>query len=276
MRKFAIHTVLFAFLAFAFIEVTCALLLHSQVYLFNYPGYIIYNAILKSKNKSNQQTLLLGDSVGHQLFPNKNENDSVNSLACNQAISLAGQYILLQNYINTGSEFENLVLYLTPFSFRNNLDQEYTYHYFLKPFDNGEYRMWFTSTVKAQIAKIPFHQFHNMPHIAATSWAPDFESKDTINFTFLSPISIEYLHKIKALAEDYDFNLKIVSPPININKQELVDALDQSEIEKAGLEEEFTNYFNSISYLDSTLFSDGTHFKDPESLNAKYRNRAIE
>ncbi len=270
MRKFVLHTLLFGFLAMVFVELTCAVLLYTDVYLFNYPGYVIHDAIKKSKTKSNKKILLLGDSVGHQLFPNKDDNDSIYSLACNQAISLAGQYVLLHNYINTGAKFEKLVLFITPFSFRNNLDQMYTYHYFLKPFDNDENRYLFTNSVKEQIAKIPYHRWHSMPHIAATTWAPDYISKDTSTFTFLSPISIEYLHKIRELSKLYNFSIKIVSPPISISKREAIDSIYQNEIRNANLENEFANYFNLIAYRDSALFSDGTHFNTPEQIRVRF------
>ena len=60
--------------------------------------------------------------------------------------------------------------------------------------------------------------------------APDFESIDEINYTFLSSISIEYLNKIKDLSVKYKFELIILPTPININNKHLVNKIDKTEI----------------------------------------------
>ncbi len=197
MKRFIKNTVLFLLMTVVFIETVTAFMIFTDLYLIGYPGDVIYYSISKSKKKNSSKVLLLGDSVGRQLFSNSIFNQGINSLACNQAIGMVGQYLLLNNYLNAENKIDTLVIIYTPGSFENNLDQEYTYHYFLKPFDNSEYSSFFTETVKEQINKIPYHQFTKIPHIFATSWAPDFISRDQKDFTFLSPISVEYLTKIK-------------------------------------------------------------------------------
>ena len=103
---------------------------------------------------------------------------------------MVGQFILLNNYINAGNEPDTVYLLVSPFSFRNNLDQVYTYHYFLKPFYTDEYKPMFSETVTEQIHKIPYYNFCRIPFILTSDWAPDFSLKDKIDYTFLSPISV--------------------------------------------------------------------------------------
>jgi len=271
MKKFILNTILFSFLAFFFIEIFSLGLIYTNIYTYYLPGKEIYQSISKSKQKKNTKKLLLGDSVGRQLFPNSSNNNSINSLACNQAIGMVGHFILLNNYINSGNEIETVFLVFTPFSFRNNLDQKYTFHYFLKPFYKNEFSNLFTENVNHQIDKIPFKDFCRVPHILATSWAPHFESMDKINYTFLSPISVEYLNKIKQLSVKYKFNLIILPTPTNINKKHLIDKLDRKEIVNNNLTDEFKNYFENIIYLDSTYFSDGTHLINPKEFTEYYK-----
>lgn len=275
MKTFIKKIVLFLLLVVVFIETISGILAFTNLYLIGYPGSEIYNAINKSKKKNKSKILLIGDSVGNQLFSNKTNNDGINSLACNQAIGVVGQYFLLNNYLRTGNKIDKVFMLFTPFSFKNNLDQVYTYHYFLKPFYTSEYDSLFTETVKEQIKKIPYRQFTKIPHVFVTSWAPEFNSTDQIDYTFLSPISIEYLIKIKELSIKYNFELTILPPPTSIQKKDLIDRIDIDEFAKANLDQEFKDYFNKIIYLDSTKFVDGTHLIHPEIYTEKYRTELI-
>ena len=239
----------------------------------SYPGSEVYHSIEKSKRKNGSKILVLGDSVGKQIFSNTTFNDTINSLACNQAVGLVGQYILLNNYVNVGNSVDTVFLIMRPFSFRNNLDQKFTYHYFLKPFYRSEYSFMFTETVFHQIRKIPYNQFSKIPHILATSWAPEFMSEDGIDYTFLSPISVEYLMKIKELSKRYQFKIIILPTPLSIEKKYLIDNMDRKEIVGSGLENEFAHYFQNIVYLDSAQFSDGSHLLHPEYYTRYYKSK---
>jgi hypothetical protein len=270
MVSFVKKTVLFFVLVIFFIEAFSFVLISTNIYLFDYPGNEIYYSILKSKKKNKSKKLLLGDSVCNQLFPNKKKNGSINSLACNQAIGMVGHFLLLQNYLDAGNKIDTLYMIFTPFSFQNNLDQRYTYHYFIKPFDRPEYSRYFTKTVKKQIEKIPYRKFRRIPHIFASSWTPDYIPKEKHDFTFLSPVTVEYLTKIKDLTIQNNIKLIILPPPINLNKQHLIDDMDRYEIAGNNFQDDFQNYFDKIIYLDSTKFIDGTHLIYPENYTEIY------
>lgn len=270
MESFVKKSVLFFVLVIFFVEAFSFVLISTNIYLFDYPGNEIYYSILKSKKKNKSKKLLLGDSVCNQLFPNKKKNNSINSLACNQAIGMVGHFLLLQNYLDAGNEIDTLFMIFTPFSFQNNLDQKYTYHYFIKPFDRPEYSKSFTKTVKKQIEKIPYRKFRRIPHIFASSWAPDYIPQEKHDFTFLSPISVEYLTKIKDLTAQNNIKLIILPPPINLNKKHLIDCMNRNEIVDKNFQGDFQDYFDEIIYLDSTKFIDGTHLIYPENYTGIY------
>lgn len=241
-------------------------------------GEEIYYSIMKSKQKKKAKKILLGDSVANQLFRNSMNNGSLNSLACNQSISMAGHFILLNNYLNAGNKVDTVVLFFRPFSFQNNLDQEYTYHYFLKPFYIDEYKSTFTKKVTEQVKKIPYFQFSRLSYILTTNWAPNFISTDTNRFTFLSPISIDYLIKIKELSAQKNFKLVILSTPITLSKKPNIEKMDKNEISNTHLDVEFKNYFNSILYLNDSLFSDSIHLKHEyvDYYTNYYKNKLLQ
>ena len=280
MQKFLLKTFIYFITAILSIQIICYIYIKTNFLygVFNYPGIEIYSAIRKSKLKSVKKTLLLGDSVGKQLFSKDNKN--YNSLTTNQAISIAGNYFLLKNYLNAGNTIESLVIIYHPQSFLNNLDQKFTYHYFLKPFFNNYYNKYFSNNLFTQIKKIPNKNYLSIPSIKATNWSPSFhlsnksittETDDVDNYVknksyYLSPISIEYLNMIKSLSIKHRFSIKLLPPPISTNKKINLISF-QNETEKTDLIEEFKFYLNNLYYIDDNYFVDGIHLKNKEIIN---------
>ncbi len=237
--------------------------------------YNIYINIKKSKQNQKAKKLLLGDSVAQQLFANNEYRDPLNSLTCNQAIGIPGQYFLLTNYLLSGNRPDTLYLLFTPMwsSFQNNLDQVYTFHYFLKPFYTNEYTPLFTESLFTQIHKIPFYFLSREPYILTSNWSPDFTSEDKYYYTFLSPISKEYLKKIKDLSIKYHFTIILIPAPVNSIQKTSIENINHTEIATTGMDKEFSEYFNNISYLDDSLFSDKIHLKNPAPYTKLYKEK---
>lgn len=95
-------------------------------------GAEVYRAIETAETPHPETTTLyLGDSVAHQLFPVHTEpSPTLLYLATNQAISVAGQYCLLQMVIDHAPHLRHVYLFYTPRSWSNDLDQIFTHDYF--------------------------------------------------------------------------------------------------------------------------------------------------
>jgi hypothetical protein len=77
------------------------------------------------------RTIYLGDSVAHQLFPPGREaRPDERYLACNQAISLAGQYYLLADALAHCPGARDAYLFYYPGSFENDLGPPLSNDYF--------------------------------------------------------------------------------------------------------------------------------------------------
>lgn len=266
MKRFIFKSLGFFIFSILFVYLCSAFILHTKIFKLNYyPGKEIYTAIDKSKKNNNSKTLLIGDSVANQIFNNEEEYDQFNSLATNQAISIAGQYFLLKEYLKTGNKIDSLIMLFVPWSFKNNLDQIYTYHYFLKPFYNSDYSTLFSKTVIGQIKKLDYNLISQFPPIKIIPWAPEFSNTPSSDFTFLSPISVEYLNKISQLSKQYNFSVKIIPPPISFENKLLIESIDKSEILQTELSSELLEYFEKIKYIDKSNFSDGTHLINPKN-----------
>jgi len=272
MKYFVFKTFIFVLVAIGIFQIKSYALLKDNKYTKKVLGMEVYFAIDKSKKKNNAKKVLLGDSVGKQMFDSMEDNDTVNSLTSNQAISMAGQYLLLNNYIKAGNRIDTAYVFFTPFSFANNLDQIYTYNYFVKPFYTSEYMAQMSPIVKNQIEKIPFATIAHHPAILTSNWSPEYESDETPEFSFLSPVSVEYLHKMSTLGKKNGFQLVLISAPVSKKKRQDVASLHRDEIALYNLEEEFKGYFENIMYLDESYFSDGTHLIHPEKFKHRYKN----
>jgi hypothetical protein len=263
MRRFILNILLFFCIAVLLFYIKPTYLLVNDIYKNTVAGKEIYISILKSKQKKKSKKLILGDSVANQLFPNTKNNDTINSLACNQAVSLVGQYILLNNYINSGNKLDTVYLIFNPFSFRNNLNQEFTFHYFIKPFYTSEYKHLLSNLVYEKVHNVPFFYLAHEPYILTSNWAPDFKNTEKNSFTFLSDISSEYLQKIKKICINNNIKLRILPVPTTSKNKKLIQKFNLNEITNVDMNEEFKNYFSEIIYLDDSLFIDGTHLKKP-------------
>lgn len=268
MKKFIKQITLFSILSGFVIMSHPLYLMVTEKYKEEVAGHEIYLSILKSKKKCNAKKLILGDSVGRQIFDNRKFNDSINSLACNQAIAMIGHFILLDSYLKQGNKPEQVYLIFHPLSFANNLDQEFTYHYFIKPFYK-DYQPYFSDDVKQQIEKVPYLWAHRFPTILTSNWAPNFVSNDTIEYSFLSPISLDYLQRIVDLSVEYNFRLTLLPVPVKEELKSEIEALDKNEISEV-LKPIFSAYFSQIIYIDNSNFKDRTHLKNPEVYTEYY------
>jgi hypothetical protein len=276
MKRFLLNSLLFLVLFAIGLYSRSFYLLITEEYKKKVNGADTYNAIAKSKQKKKTRKVLLGDSVGRQLFENTKYNDTINSFACNQAIGLVGHYLLLNNFLKAGNEVDTVYMIFRPSSFLNNLDEKYTYHYFVKPFYKDEYKPLFTKTVYDQIRKIPFSFISQDPSLLTSNWAPDFIAEDKKDYTFLSPISAEYMTRIKELSIEHGFELIILPSPVSINSRNDIAAIDRSEIINHGLSEEFENYFDQIIFLNDTSFMDGIHLNHPETYTQYYKENLLQ
>jgi len=244
------------------------------------PGSEVYTAIEKSmKPTEGVRVLVLGDSVANQLYNISDYNNEIYSLTCNQAISVVGQYLLLKNYIKNNIT-KGLKVYLIyhPESFSNNLDQNYTFNYFIKPFYAAENYSLYTNTVNNKVKDIPYYSSVVIPLIKMSLISPDFDPDLSFKVShyenstpifkdkyLFSEISIEYLKKMKLLSEENKFGIKVVSPYLMSEYLEYEEKKYSKIITNNGLDEMFEDYFN-FKVTDSDNFRDNYHYIDAKKF----------
>lgn len=238
-------------------------------------GREVYWALKKSERRQKVKVVILGDSVANQMYNIRNVNGDTFSLACNQAISGVGHYLLLKQFLEANADQvpESVVLMLHPGNLGNNLNQVYTFHYFLKPFYTAKHRPYFTPLVNAQIRKIPYYYLSQIPTVKISNWSPDVKPSVLQDQGPLAPVSLEYLPKIKALCASHGIHFCMLPVPISATASGKVDRNRRAYLERAasvGLREELQCYLDKIVELDDGLFSDGVHLHNPDDARNQY------
>lgn len=234
----------------------------------NVEGGEVRVAVKKSKTRTNRRIkkLILGDSTGHALYPSENTYDSIVSLACNQAITMAGQFFLLKNYLETNKDNlpTEIILLFTPGTFDNDVDI-FAYHYFLKPFPLYEYKSLYTPHLNERIKSIPFYWTANLPFIQTTNYTPSIAVPTEVERQSISELSLEYLLKIDSLTKQYGVPYSIRSTPVRDDRKSRVEDIlqDLLNISDPGIKEKMREYVQSVEYYPSELFFDDVHLSSP-------------
>ena len=249
---------------FAVLSNLCSYVILSSQRLSNFfevykVGPEVYEAIIKSKKHSKCATVVLGDSVAKQLF-SESDDDATLNLTTNAAISMAGQYALVDNVIKSNKDIKQIYLVINPFAFINNLNDIYTYSYFVKPFYNNEYRNLFTPRTSTIIDSKLYSYAYSLP---ITRILPLFGNIDYTKplkrASLISDTSIEYLKLIGAMCSANNIRFRVVPAPISMSKapvlhKSIKDA--ESLIIRNSLQHTFTQYFENVQILPDDVFVD--------------------
>ena len=225
-------------------------------------GSEVYWSIFKSKKKKQVKKLLIGDSVGKQLYDNYKYNDSIYSLACNQAITIAGHYFLLNNFLQTNNDQlpQEVIMIYSPTAFRNNVDI-YAFQYFLKPFYNAEYKGLMDNYLSNRIKEIPFYYTTQLPYMKTSNYSPEYQLAEE-EYGIFSPLSKIYLEKIVQLCEEKNIAFRLEPVPVTKISKENIEKLKQNKTNIPDINPDILEqYFNKIAYFEDTLFRDKVHFK---------------
>lgn len=234
-------------------------------------GGEIYSALDCSKGKLGKGTVVvMGDSVAHQLYGVGRYREGIYSLACNQAVSLAGHYVLLHNLLQKNDcAIAKVYLVMHPISFRNDLDQVYVYNYFIKPFYRQENYPMFSEHTVNKVQQVPLYYTSLLPVARMTNYTPDLAGYDAPDRLpgaekkyRMSFVSVEYLKRMSSELSRAGIDLEIVAPVLN----DVYESYDCEELKQAiaasNLSAPFRGYF-PLRYLDKARFVDLLHYARP-------------
>lgn len=230
----------------------------------------------RAQAESGHTKLVIGDSVCNQLFERcYDKNDVYCICGSNQAISLAGQYILAEEFVKSHKEVTDIYLVITMGSLGTDFGMQLGYQYAVMPFvltdtiDDldwetrqeiyGKYGRFFC--VKPVVELI--HNSALNKKLYLNLLAKKDELFPTRESGVISEVSLRYLNKLSALCEEDGINLHILPGP-HADSEERHKL--ENEIRKAVQDNEklriLQDYPDQIIYYPKELFRDGIHFDE--------------
>ena len=129
---------------------------------------------------------------------------------------------------------------------------------------------FFSDQVLNEIDKVPFKNLSQIPSVKASKWAPDYGEKWNKKGEHIevSEISIEYIDKIQTLCETRGIGFSLMPGPVTDSLRTKCQntLLEVGYHKYSKIEGLLTNYFEEITFLDDSLFSDGTHVKSLKNI----------
>ena len=228
---------------------------------------MVYKSLDKSKKKVKKKKIIIGDSVGSQLFSPYEDTDSTYSLCTTGPASIVSAYIILQNFI-AANNIEGMEFYYlaTPHAFSCQFKSKYTYNHFVKPFYTWGNRPYFTPALNDSIQSIPYWYAAQLPFIKASDFQPSYQ------FTYeayhiIPAIAIDYLNLINKLVKEKHLNFKFVMPFIDEEYRNEDNTYMLNIIKENGLEDIFADYYKNRKYLPSNEFKpDHHHYAHAEKI----------
>jgi len=264
MKRFILKLTGFLALGFFILNGYGYLTLHSDALSNTLSWKHILAAVKKSKKSlpSGASVVILGDSIGQQLFPRETVP---NSLISNGAVLAVGHYILANNAIKRNKNLKYIVLVSAPWVLGHQFEWELTYNFFMKPFYTFENLRHISKPLFEKINKRKMTHWVIFPFVKT---APCFSD---INLTgtrkkprgILSDTTVEYLKKLKNLCSENNIEFIVLSPPIREEWRRKTNHWEKMKIQVAqnGLDDSFKEYFKRMIYLDDSCFRDHVHMR---------------
>ena len=243
--------------------------------------------IAKVQEKNEYTKLIIGDSVCHQMYNGLQEyNEDVCIVGSNAAITLAGQYILAEQFLENHENATDIYLILIPTAFRQSFDTTYGYQYTVMPFvETDTLQLLDTNTIE-QMESVYGRLFMNKNIV----WLIDRSAVNRKIYLnelqkwakvedegVVSNASVQYIDKLKKLCDEKGVNLHLYPGPFADTEKmhDFVENRFAEEYADTIIYQYYPDYVNQIRYYPEEQFGDGIHFggawANQEAYNEKIK-----
>lgn len=234
--------------------------------------------IERVQEKNGYTKLVIGDSVCHQLFEKYYE---INDIYCisgsNQAISLAGQYILAEEFVKNHENVTDIYLLLSMESLATDFGVQLGYQYAVMPFVETDTIDNLDKYTLDKIADVYGSFFCLKPIVKIIDGSP-LNKKLYLNALakkeemfpsesdgVISQVTYRYLEKLYVLCENEEIEFHLIPVPhADLDERHKLEEQIRYKLavdgDSLGLEE----YLDQIVYYPEWMFRDGIHFDEKE------------
>ena len=232
------------------------------------------------RTEDNTTKLIIGDSVCRQMFRKLQEyNNDICIVGSNGAITMAGQYILAEQYLEHHPATTDIFLVVLPESLYRTFDTKYGYQYTVMPFvETDTLKLLDENTVEAM--QSVYGNFFMQPTVVNLIDKSAINRKIYLNelqdrskgYNAGLELADQYLCRIYELCKERGVQFHLYSCPVSESKRESVEN-KMNQYEQSKLYQIFPDFLKDVYYFPDEQFGDGTHFSGDyntqESLNEK-------
>lgn len=236
--------------------------------------------------------LVVGDSVCHQLTNGlRDANADYSLVGNNRALSIAGEYLLTREFLETHKGITDVYLIVGLDSLQTNIDVMYGYQYVAIPFLREDMLQNLDEKTLEEMNDT-FGTFFMQKPVSKLVACSSVNRKLYLNYikehkgvldpnpgggVVMSEVAAEYLVKIYELCEEYGVTMHLLPDPLADNqyRRDQAEGLRQDFVAR-GLDELFPNYFDEIMYYPEEQFGDGIHFGEPYNTQEEFNQKLTE
>ena len=237
------------------------------------PDWIV-PLIEKVQKKDHSRILLLGDSVGRQMFIDLADiNKDVCVATAIAPFTMCGQYILTRLYLDNHPKATDVYLVMVPMDdVSTDFNIEYAYQYVVMPLVETDKLDMLDDRTIDELEYI-FGSFFMKENVVSKIDASGLNRKLYLNYikdyaandyphTLEESVYVSYLKKTADLCEERGVRFHLLPAPLPD-----MDVYHEIVTEKApvyfgqtGLDDLFPDYFERVRYYPEEMFPDGVHF----------------
>ena len=241
---------------------------------------VVPYVIAKAGNFSGKPSVIFGDSVCAQFWPARNDSPNICHLSSNQAITTAGNYLLLKKYLEHNQQTKNVYYLIKPQSLCNDMDLYLTYQYFVIPFFNDDWKKFIDDETKQDVYSkfgkffcesdyikcvLSYNKLLKEKYLScilcASGLIVDNSAGYYIQKRSLSRTAIIYLKKMNELCTEYGAIFHVLPLPLRNKADSYGWDKFADDVKLNGLENIIGSFVQNINYYPDSWFSDGVHFK---------------
>ncbi len=242
----------------------------------NFGAREIVPYIERVQEKNDYTKLVIGDSVCNQIFNRYYEQNDIYCICgSNQAISLAGQYILAEEFVQNHEEVTDIYLVIIMDSLTTDFGAQLGYQYAVMPFVETDTIDNLDADTRREMYDMYGWFFCQKPIVELIDKSP-LNTKLYLNFMYkkekvfphkreglISGVAYRHLEKMHSLCEEKGINLHLTpGPHADLKEQHKMEEVMRRELAANGDPLGMKAYFDSITYYPEELFRDRVHFDE--------------
>ncbi len=254
-------------------------LTHSKEYIYeDFGPNEIMPYIARVQEKNQYTKLVLGDSVCNQIFERYHGTDSDLCICgTNQAVSMAGQYILAKEFVDNHENVTDIYLIIIMDSLASGFNAQLGYQYAVMPFVETDTIGALDEETRDEIShmyggffskKKTVEIIHKSP-LCMKLYLNALAKKDQMfpqkQQGLISDLSYRYLIKLQDLCDKEGIRFHLTPGPHADSENQHVRAEQvRREVEERGDQLDLETYFDQIIYYPEALFKDRVHFDEDQ------------